>query len=156
MRRGIRQIKGLHSILLLAATTATTLLAACAGTDGSASGNRAALNSDCILNRRVRDYDVLDDRNLILYGPGQSAYHVEMATRSINIRNEIAIGLLDDDEDNRICPFGRDAILVSGPLNERIPIRSIAALDATDIEALKVQFGAIEAAGDAVTVTQIE
>lgn len=122
----------------------------------AASGTRveSALSSDCIVNRGVRDYDVLDNQNLIIYGPGRSAYHVLMTTPSNNLRNEIAIGILDSD--GRICPYGGDAILIDGPIPERIPIRTIEALDEADIESLMVEYGLIEAAGDAVTVTEIQ
>jgi hypothetical protein len=128
------------------------LCAACSGTASRSS--TAGLASDCIINRGVRDFDVLDEQNLILYGPGNTAYHVVMATPSTFIRGEIAIGI--EDADGRICPYGGDAILVNGPLTERIPIRAIQGLDAADVEALKVEYGLIEAAGDAVTVTEIE
>lgn len=130
------------------------LLPACAGFSPEDSSARSGLASDCIINRGVRDFDVLDERNLILYGPGQSAYHVELASASTFIRNEVAIGIFDTD--GRICPYGGDAIIIEGPLNERIPIRSITGLSAADVEGLKVEFGIIEAAGDAVTVTPIE
>jgi hypothetical protein len=108
-----------------------------------------------MFNRAIRDFDVLDDRNLILHGPGSTAYHVVLTTPSDNIGGEISIGVLDDG-DGRICPGGRDAILVDGVIPERIPMRSIEALSDADVEALKVDFGVIEGAGDAVTVTEIE
>jgi hypothetical protein len=137
---------GLIAILALSGLTG-----ACAGGPDRIS---SALPADCIVNRGVRDYDVLDDQNLIIYGPGSSAFHVEMTTPSNNLRSEIAVGILDND--GRICPYGGDAILVDGPIPERIPIRSIEALDEADVEALMVRYGVIEAAGDAVTVTQIQ
>jgi len=140
--------------LTLAPAALAMLAGACAGTAGREPAARSPLASDCIVNRGVRDFDVLDEQNLIIYGPGRSAYHVVMATRSVNIRGEISIGIFD--RDGRICPFGGDAILIDGPITERIPIRSIEGIDEADVEALKVQFGVIEGAGDAVTVTEIE
>jgi len=141
--------------LLLAVLTAVTCLwlSACAGSGGQTS-NSGPL--DCIINRGIRDFDTLDDRNLIIYGIGRNAYHVVLATPSINLRGEFVIGIYDSDNDGRICSIGGDAILIDGPLSERIPIRRIEALDADDVEALKVEFGIIEAAGDAVTITVVE
>ena len=134
------------------------VLAGCA--TGSGEGTRAdagqagSAGSDCIINRGIRDFETLDNQNLILFGPGNRAYHVILTTPSINLEGEFAIGVFD--RDGRICPFGGDAILVEGPLDERIPIRSIEAIDDLDVEALKVRFGKLEPPEDAVTVTDIE
>ena len=131
------------------------ILAGCAtGTGGGASFESSAAGSDCIINRGIRDFEALDNQNLILYGPGNRPYHVVLATRAINLEGEFSISVLD--RDGRLCPYGGDAILIEGPIDERIPIRSIAAIDEFDVEALKVQFGKIEPAEDAVTVTEIE
>jgi hypothetical protein len=136
-------------MLFAVGAAAAACISACGGTG-------VTLPSDCIINRGVRDFDVLDNQNLIIYGPGHRGYHVVLVTPSINIRGEIAIGIVDGDEDGRICSFGRDMILVDGPLREQMSIRSIEAVDGADVEALKVQFGLIESADDAVTVTEIE
>lgn len=145
---------------LCAAIGALTVFASgCAGTGtGNGSGitgrTGGGLPADCIINRGVRDFERLDNRNLILYGPGSRAYHVVLTTPAIDLAREITIGVLDDD--GRICPYGGDAIIIDGVIRERIPIRSIEALDPADLEALKVEFGLIEAADDAVSVTEIE
>ena len=139
-----RMLRGSLLVIVLVA-------GACAHEDRPLS---AGLPSDCIINRGVRDFDMLDERNLIIYGIGRTPYHVVLATPSLNISNEYAIGILD--EDGRICPYGGDAIIIDGPIREVISIRSIEAIDREDVELLKVQFGVIEAAGDAVTITEIE
>lgn len=138
----------------LPAACAVGLVAACAGSSAG-DGGGGSLPADCIINRGVRDYDLLDNRNLIIYGAGGNAYHVVMATpATTDLRGELGIGILDDD--GRICPYGRDAIIIDGPITERIPIRSIERLDDADVEALQIEYGLIEPAGDAVTVTEIE
>lgn len=135
-------------------------LAGCATTDA---GDRAAPDdpggraSDCIFSSSIRDFTALDNRNLILDVPGSRAYHVVLASPSLNLETEFRIGILDRDGDNRICPFGRDRILIDGPLREEISIRSIRQLDEEDLEALRVEFGLDEAAPeDSVTVTEVE
>ena len=138
--------------------------AGCAGT--ASTGGETALErsggepADCILSRSVRDYTGLDERNLILYGPGSRAYHVVLATPSFNLDGEWSIGVLDGGGaggDGRICPFGGDRIIVDGPLVEQLSIRSIESIDDAGVEALKVRFGQEEAASDSVvTVTDIE
>jgi hypothetical protein len=143
---------------LLAGAGAACLLLACAS-DPSRNAERESsargINSTCMINRAIRDYNVLDSRNLILFGPGTEAHHIVLATPSVNVEREIRIGV-QDDGDGRICPGGRDAILVDGVIPERIQIRSIESLEPADVEALKVEYGLEEGADDAVTVTEIE
>ena len=130
---------------------ALLLLAGCAS---GSSERGAGLPSDCLLNRGVDDFDALDDANLIIYGTGRRAYHVVLATPSVGLEHEYAIGVYDDD--GRICPYGGDMIIVDGVIREFIPIRSIEELDDAALEALRVEFGEIEAADDAVNVIQVQ
>jgi len=139
-------------IVVLAAAS----IAGCASSDTGPTERVAGTSagSDCITNRGIRDFETLDDQNLVLFGPGNRPYHVTLVTRAINLRSEFTLGIFD--RDGRICPFGGDAIIIEGPLTERIPIRSIRALDDDGLEALRVEFGKIEAADVEVTVTEIE
>jgi len=109
-----------------------------------------------MLSRVVRDFEVLDERNLIIQGPGDTAYHVVLTLPANDIETELMIGVLDNDGDGRICPFGGDSIIVEGVLTQRVPIRSVERIDETDVEALQVQFGRIESADDAVTRIPIQ
>jgi hypothetical protein len=142
-----------------------TLLAGCATaqTDGEATARSGggSLPADCILGNSVRDYTALDNRNLILYGQGRRPYHVVLTTPAIDLEREFSIGVYDRDAAfggiSRICPYGGDAIIIDGPITERIPIRSIEAIDDTQVEALLVRFGKAEPADeDEVTVTEIQ
>jgi hypothetical protein len=149
----------------LAVCVALGGLAACA--TGAPSGNSTARSSggsppsDCILGGNVRDYTALDNRNLILYGTGNRPYHVVLATPAIDLEREFSIGVYDGDAAlggvSRICPYGGDAIIIDGPITERIPIRSIEQIDDVGVEALLVRFGKADAADDdEVTVTEIQ
>ncbi|MGD8324806.1 MAG: DUF6491 family protein [Gammaproteobacteria bacterium] len=155
LRRGT--LRAAAALLAVAAGAA-----GCAGTGGD-SGSQARLDggdgraSDCIFSSSIRDFTALDNRNLILDAPGSRAYHVVLTMPSMNLESEFRIGVVDRDGDRRICPFGRDRILIDGPLREELSIRSIRQIDEEDVEALKVEFGLEEAAAeDAVTVTEIE
>jgi hypothetical protein len=135
------------------------VIAGLAGCATSSSGG--PLPSDCILGGNVRDFTPLDNQNLILYGPGNRPYHVVLATRAIDLEREFSIGVYDGDAGfggvGRICPYGGDAIIIEGPITERIPIRSIEQIDDTDVDALLVRFGKAEPADDdEVTVTEIQ
>jgi hypothetical protein len=139
---------------LLASLLACGVLftAACAGRDAL---RGEGLPADCFLNRSVRDYDTLDDANLIVYGPGSTAYHVVLTTPAIDLEGEFVIGIYDDG-DGRVCPYGRDAILVDGVVREEIRIRSIERIEDEDVEALMVRFGVSESDEESVNVEQIQ
>jgi len=146
-------------LIALAGLGAGLALAGCASNpsaDGGATADRGTpVSSDCIFSSGVRDYATLDDQNLILYGPGRRAYHVVLVMPSFDLEHEYQIGIFD--RDGRICPFGGDAIIIQGPITERIPIRSIRALSEDEEFALKASFGKEEAAPeDLVTVTDVD
>jgi hypothetical protein len=141
-----RRLRIIPALLVLAVTVA------CATTERQ---NLGSLSSDCMFSRGIRDYRALDNRNLIVYGMGRRPYHVVLASRSMNVEHEFTIGVYDDG-DGRVCPYGRDAILIDGVIPERIQIRSIEEITADEVEALEVEYGLVESADDAVTVTEVE
>jgi hypothetical protein len=150
--RGISAVRIGFACLLAGGTLIAT---------GCAHGDRererepgAALPADCVILRTVQDYDALDGDDLIIYGPARTAYHVVLVTPSNDIEGEFMIGIYDDG-DGRICPYGRDAIIIEGTMTEEIRIRSIESLDEAELEALQVEFGEIEAAGPDVVPEQI-
>jgi hypothetical protein len=149
---------------LLGAVVVTTLAGCATGSPASGETVRDtsfSSSNDCIVGSSVRDYTALDDRNLLLYGPGNRAYHVVLVRPAFDLESEFRIGVYDADAGfggiGRICPYGGDAIIIEGPITERIAIRSIQALDDTAVVDLKVRFGKMEPADDdALTVTDLE
>ena len=87
----------------------------CAGSDERA---RTSLPADCIIVRTIADYDALDGDDLVIYGPGNTAYHVVLRTPSLAIEDEFLIEVFDDG-DGRLCPYGRDSVIIDGTLNVR-------------------------------------
>lgn len=108
-----------------------------------------------MINRGIRDYDVLDAQNLIIYGSGGNAYHVELVTPANDLDTEISIGIFDDN-DGRICPYGRDAILIGGPIPQRIQMRSIQMVNDDELDSLLIRFGVIEDTGDPIPAIQVQ
>jgi hypothetical protein len=142
--------------LLLAALVGALVswVSGCAGSGVARERTGGGRPMDCILGGGIRDYSVLDERNLLFDGPGRTAYHVVLIRPATNIDREFQIGVYDND--GRICPYGGDAIIIDGPIRDVIPILSIERIDQQGVEALQVEFGIIEMAGDAVTVTEIK
>jgi hypothetical protein len=127
-------------------TFAAALLAAltgCASTGapstGAPSTGAPATYNDCLYARSLRDWRPLDDEHLLLFGPGRTAYLVELFRPAMRLGFNIMIGVYD--RDGRICPYGGDAIIVDGPMPERIPIRSMRRLTAEQLDEVYVQFG---------------
>ena len=74
---------------------AVIFAAGCAGTPTEDAGDRAAAasDSDCIRTSLIRDWEALDDRNLIVYESGERPYHVELAQTCFGLDSETMIGV---------------------------------------------------------------
>ena len=69
----------------------SSLLLACAGHDEVIEGDDSAAEtrrSDCISSGTIRDYQVLDDANLIVSGSGKRKYHITLSRRATGLREE--------------------------------------------------------------------
>ena len=44
-------------------------------------------SNDCFLQSSIRNYQVLDDSNLIVTGSGRRTYHIELASRTYGLRS---------------------------------------------------------------------
>lgn len=121
---------------------ATLVLGACVATpstERTSAGVAARRNDDCMFTVSLRDWRPLDDQNLILFESGRRAYHVELVRPAFGLRGDIMIGVFD--RDGRICPYGGDAIVVDGPMPDRVTIRSMRRLSDDELDELYVQFG---------------
>ena len=95
--------------------------------------------SDCILIRTIRDYRLLDDRNLLIYGPADRAYYVTLFRPSFELRSSFQLGF--ESRDDQLCPFGGDAIVVGSLNREEIAIQSISRVTEEQEEQLLVRYG---------------
>ncbi len=64
---------------------------------------------------------------------------MELSRRSTRLRFQETIAF--SDRDGRICPYGGDAIVLSGMMPEQITISSIRRLDEGQLEDVYRQFG---------------
>jgi hypothetical protein len=99
----------------------------------------AATYNDCMFARTLRDWRPLDDEHLLLFGPGHTAYLVELVRPAIGLSFNISIGVYD--RDGNICPYGGDSIVILGPMRDRISIRSMKRLDDAELDEVYVKFG---------------
>lgn len=94
-------------------------LAACATTSNDAQGDKAKTyqarkmlrTSDCMFQSTINGFDALDDRYVILYGPGRNnSYLAELTPGCFQIKNTSALGAVDGDNNGQICGYGRDSL----------------------------------------------
>jgi len=125
---------------LIAAATASLLVAGCAGTPSVDNSTALGNSTDCIFGRTISDWSALDDRNLIVFAGRRNPYHVELVRSAFGLSRDFSIGIYD--RDGRLCPYGGDAIVVrGGGLPDRVTIASIRQLTEEELELLYVEFG---------------
>ena len=119
------------------------VLSACAATGDSdeSAGDPAPIRShDCIFQSSIRDYQVLDDKNLIVSSGARKKYHVELSRKALGLRGNWSIGFISPT--GRICPGSAEVIVDDGfGRKETIRLISVKELTADELDALLVQFG---------------
>ena len=117
-------------------------IVACAGpgepvelaADGGESRGR-----DCISQSSIRDYQVLDDSNLIVTAAVKRKYHVILTRRAFGLRSTWKIGFRSPTA--RICSGSGEIVFQDGMGPERITIRSVRELTPDEADELLVRFG---------------
>jgi hypothetical protein len=86
---------------------------------------------------------VLDRRNLLVYAPRNTPYHVEIMSSAGNIR--FADALAFNSRDNRICSFGGDSVIFGdGSMPNDVSITGVYRLGERGLHELLVAFGKAE------------
>jgi hypothetical protein len=125
----------------------SSLLLACAGSPAPAQDadpGGSTRRSDCISTGTIRDYQVLDDSNLVVTGSGNRKYHVWLSRRAIGLGSAWKIGFRS--RSGRICGSFDDILVDDGFGPEQIRISGIRQLTPGDYDELLVRFGKMEPA----------
>jgi thiosulfate/3-mercaptopyruvate sulfurtransferase len=104
--------------------------------------NPESRRSDCISSGTIRDYQVLDDANLIVSGSGNRKYHVALSRRAIGLRSSWKIGFRSVT--GRICARSGELVVDDRMGPESIRIAAIRQLTPDEHRELLVRFGKIE------------
>lgn len=135
----------LKHTVMLATLCFTVSCASSGGTEKAAERDIDYHGSDCILIRTIRDYSLLDDRNLLIWGPAKRAYYVTLFRPSFELRSSFQLGF--ESRDDRLCPYGGDGIVAGGSLShETIGIQSISRVSEEQAERLLIRYGRKEPA----------
>ena len=130
-------------------------LLACAGSTEpvrDAEPGASTRRTDCISTGTIRDYQVLDDANLVVTGSGNRKYHVWLSRRAIGLRSSWKIGFRSTS--GRICGGFDDILVDDGFGPEQIRISGIRQLTPEDHNELLVRFGRREPAVEPAPATE--
>ena len=95
---------------------------------------------DCISQSSIRDYQVLDESNLIVTEGVKRKYHVVLSRRAFGLRSTWQIGF--HSMSNRICAGMADLVYNDTiSRGESIRIHSIREIDPDELDDLLVRFG---------------
>jgi len=129
----------IQSVLMLS----LSVLPGCATSGDSTEAAASASNSrahDCISQSTIRDYQVLDDRNLIVTAGAKRQYHVELSRRAFGLRSNWQIGFRSPT--GRVCSGSGEVIVDDGfGRKESISMSSIRQIDPAELDELLVRFG---------------
>ncbi len=95
--------------------------------------------SDCISIRTIRDYTVLDDKNLLIWASAKRPYFVRLSSRAWDLRGSFQLGTVSRDD--RLCPYGGDALVFGSAGRDSARIASIRRIRPEEADWLLVRFG---------------
>jgi hypothetical protein len=102
--------------------------------EGSETGGR-----HCISQMSIRDYQLLDESNLIVTGTGRRKYHIVLSRRAFGLRSTWRIAF--QSSSGQVCSAFSDLIVDDGMGVEKIRIRSVRQLTPEEHDDLLVRFG---------------
>jgi hypothetical protein len=99
------------------------------------------LSNDCFLQSSIRNYQVLDDSNLIVTGSGKRTYHVQLISRAYGLRSSWSIGFRS--RTGLICSTGSTLVISDGfgSQESSVRLRSVRQITPDELDAMLVRFG---------------
>ncbi len=117
-------------------------LLSCAATNEDAKESEEGWETrggDCISQMSIRDYQVLDESNLIVTGSARRKYHVVLSRRAFGLRSSWRVAF--QSSTGQICSAFSDVIVDDGMGVDKIRIRSVRQLTPDEHDDLLVRFG---------------
>ena len=100
---------------------------------------QSARRSNCISEGSIRDYRVLDERNLLVTSGGKRRHRVLLSRPAYGIKTSWQIGFASNT--SQICSGFSDIVYDQGFGAEKIRIASIASISPDEEEQLLIDFG---------------
>lgn len=121
----------------------SSYLVACASSENryeSAGDPVRTRGHDCISQSTIRDYQVLDDGNLIVTAGAKRKYHVQLSRKAFGLRSNWKLGFRSPT--GRICSGTGDVVVDdSFGSKETIRISSVKEVEVDELNSLLIQFG---------------
>ena len=120
----------------------SSVLLACASSNEGADEpdyGRSTGRSDCISEGTIRNFKVLDERNLLVTAMGKRNYHVVLGRSAYGMKSSVRLGFVSAT--SQICAGFGEVIYDQGFGSENIRILSLTRLSPEQEEMLLVQFG---------------
>jgi hypothetical protein len=102
--------------------------------------------SDCISIRTIRDYTALDDKNLLIWASAKRPYFVRLFSPTWGLKTSFQLGTVSRDD--RLCPYGGDALVFDSAGRDTARIASIRRVSPEEADWLLVRFGKKDPAED--------
>ena len=139
---GILDMLNKYNLKQLVILLISSNLLACAGSSGQPESGSLAdepVSTDCISQRSVRDYKVLDEANLIVTGGANRKYHVLLGRPARGLRSSWQVGF--HSASGRICSSFSDLVIEDSIGAETYRITSVRRLTPEDENELLIRFG---------------
>ena len=138
---GTEEMREIALKQLLIVTLSCSLLS-CAATNEEAiepGDGWETRGGDCISQMSIRDYQVLDESNLIVTGTARRKYHIVLSRRAFGLRSTWRIAF--QSSSGQVCSAFSDLIVDDGMGVDKIRIRSVRQLTPEEHDDLLVRFG---------------
>ena len=95
--------------------------------------------SDCIWIRTIRDYTPLSRDSLLIHAAAKRSYYVSVFSSSFAMRTSFQLGTRSRDD--RLCPYGGDALIFGTFPGDEARIQSIKRLTSDQVEQILIRYG---------------
>ena len=129
----------LKQIVIVISLCNLSLINTAIGGDLDADFDIDTRGSDCISIRTIRDYTALDDRNLLIWASAKRPYFVRLSAPSWGLKTSFQLGTVSRDD--RLCPYGGDALVFGSAGRDTARIASIRRISPEEADWLQVRFG---------------
>jgi len=100
--------------------------------------------SDCISIRLIRDYTPLSRDSLLIHASAKRSYFVTLFSPRFGVNSSFQ--LATRSRDDRLCPYGGDALIFGSFQGDEARIRSIKRLNPGQLEQVLIRYGKKEPA----------
>lgn len=95
--------------------------------------------SDCIWIRTIRDYTPLSRDSLLIHASAKRSYFVTLLAPRFGMKSSFQ--LATRSRDDRLCPYGGDALIFGSFQGDEARIRSIKRLNAAQLDQVLIRYG---------------